>query len=122
MPKLTVGDIKQGTFIWYAGSTSLFGWNCPAVITKVDQQAQVFFVMSLDDMCEQTQAYAMNETAHSPDSRKNMRTATSEEISAFLGKQEVNLAEEISENRRALDESEKTLARFRAERDKLFPT
>lgn len=122
MSKLTVDDIKQGAFIWYSGFTLQFGWNCPAVITKVDKKAMEFFVMSLDDMRVQNQSYDIHENEHSPDSRKNMRLATHEEVHAFLNKQEANLNAEISESPRALAELEKARLHFRTERSKLFPT
>ncbi len=121
MPKLVREDIKVGAFIWYSGMTSVSGWNCPAVITKVDEEKQVFYVMSLDDMEEQSQPYDFELTKFSPTSRESMRLATLDEVDNYLGKQEEALIEKVSMTRRARVQSTLTLRRFRAVRDQLFP-
>ncbi|OGZ05947.1 MAG: hypothetical protein A2845_04055 [Candidatus Lloydbacteria bacterium RIFCSPHIGHO2_01_FULL_49_22] len=121
MAKVTAEHVKQGAFIWYSGTTSMSRWSCPAVITRVDNEARLFYVRSFDDMLEQSQAYEFDVTEHSPDSRENMRLATLEEVGVYLDKQEESLIEHVSMTRRVRKESTLTLHRFREERDKLFP-
>ena len=121
MSKLTEADITQGKFIWYSGRTSVIGWTCPAVITRVDDNAKQFYVMSLDDMLEQTQPYDFELTKHSPTSRLSMRPATLDEVDNYLGLQEEALIEKVSLTRNVRVQASITLDRFRAERAKLFP-
>ena len=75
-------DVGVGTLIWYHGRTSLGQWNCPAVICRV--RGSAFYVMSLDDMREQSQDYWTEITEHTPDSRRNMRLASVAEVDAYL--------------------------------------
>ena len=50
MTKLPIEHIKLGNLIWYSGSTSLSGWNCPAEIVEVNEEGRWFRVKSLDDL------------------------------------------------------------------------
>lgn len=121
MAKLTAEHVKQGTIIWYSGRTSMGRWSCPAMITRINDGARLFYVTSFDDMLEQSQPYEFDVTERSSDSRKNMRLATLDEAGLYLDKQEESLIEHLSMTRRVRRESSLTLHRFREVRDKLFP-
>ena len=120
MSKITREHIKQGTFIWYSGRTSCSGWNCPAVITRVSNKKHVFYVKSLDDMVEQSQAYDFEVIEHSCDSRKSMRLATPEDVVAYLNTREEELNADVPKKRREFRKSMDALHRFRDGRKELF--
>lgn len=96
-------DIKNGTIIWYGGSTSLWGWDCPAVIENVDQDMKTFQVRSLDDGAIQKQVYAFEVNENSPESRKSMRVPSKEECDNFI---KSNLSSLLSERDRLVIETE----------------
>lgn len=121
MSELTTANITKGTYIWYSGKTATSQWSCPAVITRVDDDAKVFYVKSLDDMMEQSQKYEFEVTKQSSWSRRSMRLATLDEVGVYLDKQEESLIEKVSMTRRVRHSASLTLHRFREEREKLFP-
>lgn len=83
--KLPVEHIKAGNFLWYGGTTSMFGWNCPAKIVEVKNGE--FTVMSLDDMKVQSQTYRVIKGDHEPESRLSMRAITVEEAREYMSKE-----------------------------------
>lgn len=74
--ELPIEHIVVGNYIWYGGATSMFGWDCPAKIIKVEDGE--FWVMSLDDMKEQSQAYRIEMGEHEPESRLTMRAISAD--------------------------------------------
>ena len=82
--RLPRDHIKVGNLIWYSGRTSMDGWNCPAEIVYVNEEAQVFRVKSLDDCREQRQPYSFDIGPHTPDSRCSMFVPSSEEMDLWL--------------------------------------
>lgn len=87
---LPLEHIRVGNFIWYSGSTSMFSWSCPAQIVKINEAADSFQVMSLDDMAVQDQWYSFEVREHSPESRKTMRAITPEEIKPYVKRVRLN--------------------------------
>ena len=91
--RLPVEHIKVGNFLWYGGTTSMSGWDCPAKIVAVKDGE--FTVMSLDDMKVQNQTYRIVCGPHEPESRKSMRAITETEARNYMSK-------ELAERRIAL--------------------
>lgn len=82
--KLPTEHIVVGNYIWYGGETSMMGWNCPAKIIKVEDGH--FWVMSLDDMKEQSQSYRITMCEHEPESRKSMRATSKDDAHEYMRK------------------------------------
>lgn len=76
-------DIVVGRYVWYTGYTSMFSWDCPAVIHRVDPENRVFYVTSLDDVKEQKQAYTFDVNEYSPESRLTMRPVDWDEVARY---------------------------------------
>lgn len=95
---LPVEHIKEGAFIWYSGATSMWDWDCPALIHAVDTEKQLFWVTSLDDLKKQKQAYDFELQPHSPTSRETMRAIEPEEARAYLEAARAKIPGAIAEN------------------------
>lgn len=93
-------DIKVGAFIWYSGETVMSGWDCPAVITKVDKRRKLFWVKSLDDGLDQSQSYDFDVNSNSASSRKNMRLSDAEEVGAYMRQRLKRIRENVADAER----------------------
>ena len=91
--KLPVEHIVVGNYLWYGGTTSVSGWNCPAKIVAIENNE--FTVMSLDDMKVQSQTYSIVLGEHEPASRMSMRAITKERAAEYL-------SERLATNRKHL--------------------
>lgn len=114
---LPIEHIAVGNYLWYGGSTSMFGWDCPAKIVKVEDGQ--FWVMSLDDMKVQNQAYRIEMGEHEPESRKSMRAITVEKAQEYMRermgkarKRLIDLEMDYDRNKRIAEEQ---IAAFKAE-------
>jgi hypothetical protein len=108
---LRAEHVEVGRLLWYAGLTSISGWDCPAIITRVNGQRQ-FRVRSLDDMKEQDQWYSAGCNKHSPTSRQTMRIPKPEEVRIYLEKRHALLVENIADAKADLASAEAALAHF----------
>lgn len=86
---LPIEHIQVGNFLWYSGETTMFYWDCPAQITKIE--GDQFWVMSLDDMREQSQSFDFEIGQWAPSSRKSMRPITKEEAWKYLIKRRASV-------------------------------
>ncbi len=103
--------IEVGRLLWYSGITSTSSWDCPAVITQIDEKGR-FRVRSLDDMREQDQWYEANCTKHTPSSRQSMRLVEVETIRTYLEKRRQSLLKNIQGFETALQSAKDHLERF----------
>jgi hypothetical protein len=91
--------IKEGNIIWYSGNTSTFGWDCPAVIIDVNEEARTFRVISLDDCKEQKQVYDFDVDGWTCDSRTSMHVPSDEKLAQALEEEGINFRSTgVSEN------------------------
>lgn len=97
MSNVTPKDIKAGAFIWYSGETVMSGWDCPAVITKVDKRRKLFWVKSLDDGLDQSQSYDFDVKSNSSSSRKNMRPSDADEVGAYMRQRLKRIRENVTD-------------------------
>ncbi len=104
--------IKVGRLLWYSGYTSMYSWDCPAIITHVNSKEEVFQVRSLDDMKEQSQLYRFQATEHSPLSRRGMRLSSASEVRGFLREQRSALKQQVALDKKRYDRSRKDLEHF----------
>lgn len=116
---LPESHIQPGNYIWYGGQTSMFGWDCPAMIMVVDQVTRTFTVMSLDDLKHQSQVYTFDILEHSPASRRSMRAITREEAAQYIHERIVEAANvetafsaRVAELRAAVDACKKRVDRW----------
>lgn len=116
---LMAEHVEVGRLLWYWGFTSVSGWNCPAIITQVDEKKRRFRVRSLDDMKEQDQWYDFATGKGAPTSRMTMRLATTEEVRTYLEAQLAHLREEETSAQRAHERAQKAVMDFERERSLL---
>lgn len=109
---LTAKHIKVGALLWYWGFTSTCGWDCPALITQVDEKRRRFKVRSLDDMREQNPWYSFGCTRNSDSSRQTMRVASVEEVRIYLEKRRVHLIDLVKDAKIDLSGAEFNLTHF----------
>lgn len=109
---LTAEHIKEGALLWYWGFTSIGGWDCPAIITQVNEKRRRFKVRSLDDMREQDQWYSFGCTKNSETSRQTMRVASAEEVKTYMDARRVRLTDRITNAKADVTRAESDLARF----------
>lgn len=113
MSLLKPSHIKAGALIWYSGSTSTFSWDCPAVITKVDEKKKEFWVRSLDDMRDQHQKYHFKKNLYGSGSRESMRPASREEVARYLVKQKAAWEADYMDAQDAFDTAKRNFEQFR---------
>lgn len=104
--------VEVGRLIWYTGMTSTFSWDCPAIITWVDEKRKLFRVRSLDDMREQTQEYPFRNRSEYADSRGSMRLTTPEDVDAYLAGRRIRMEESVEDAKASVASREKALAHF----------
>ena len=109
---LLAEHIKVGTLLWYQGYTSISGWNCPAIITRVDKGKKRFRVRSLDDMMEQEEWYEFSISKHSSGSRQTMRLVEAAEVKAYLEQRRPRLQQVVEEKKSSLQRAEASLEHF----------
>ncbi|MDR3548524.1 MAG: hypothetical protein P4M11_09720 [Candidatus Pacebacteria bacterium] len=118
---VTKEHVKVGTLIWYSGRTSMFEWDCPAVITQVYPRKRTFKVRSLDDMREQDQEYNFDPNDGAPDSRLSMRLSNPAEVAAYLKERHVGSKESVTDAERRLATAKAAHQLFEDELQKLSP-
>lgn len=104
--------VRLNQLLWYYGYTSMGGWDCPAVIVKVNRKKQLFRVRSLDDMRDQDQWYSFDAGKDSSSSRETMRLATQKEVKAYLEARKKRIEDKVDAARRALSETQDLLEKF----------
>ncbi len=113
--------IKVGTLLWYSGSTSMWSWDCPAIVSKVHSKTKQFQVRSLDDMKEQHQRYAIDPNKDHSSSRHNMRVTSPEEVAAYLQKRLRRSEATLDAANRELERAKENYQYFQDELKKLPP-
>ena len=104
--------LKVGQLLWYNGFTSQFSWDCPAVITEVDEHKKAFRVRSFDDMLEQTQWYDFSAEEDPSTSRKTMRLVDESKVKAYLEELRLQLQKTVTSREADLEEARSCLAHF----------
>lgn len=108
---LRAEHVEVGRLLWYSGNTSMFSWDCPAVITQVNDQRE-FRVRSLDDMKEQDHWYSSDCDKDMSPSRRTMRIPDPDDVRTYLEKQHELLVENVAEAKTDLASAEADLAYF----------
>jgi hypothetical protein len=116
---LRAKHIKIGRFFWYDGHTSMGSWDCPGVITQVDEKKMRFRIRSLDDMREQDQWYDFDVSEHSPTSRQTMRLVTRKEVRKYLKRREDRQKQVLALSRSTLVASKQGLQEFQKQKNQL---
>ncbi len=109
---LLAEHIEVGRLLWYNGFTSGGRWNCPAIITNVNNKRKRFRVRSLDDMIEQFDWYEFSISKNSPESRQTMRLVEPAEVKAYLEQRRRRLQETVEDAKASLQRTEATLGNF----------
>lgn len=111
--------IKTGRLIRFDGFTSTGGWNCPAIIVRVDRKRRRFRIRSLDDMQIQDCWYDFSLNKHAHSGRKTMRLIDTETVVTYLKGQAETLALQVKLSQTELRADRARLKHFKAERAKL---
>lgn len=109
---LLAEHIKVGQVLWYNGFTSVGHWDCPAIITRVNQSKKQFRVRSLDDMVEQDQWYPFSADKDPSGSRKTMRVVEPSEVKAYLDAQRPALVKAVEDKKASLQRAGAKLKHF----------
>ena len=110
MSTLAADTIREGAIIWFKDlMDERSAWDCPAVITDVDDSRRYFRLRPLDGTTIPHRRFHFTCGPNESDARKSMRLAKPEEVAVYLQNRRRAVSSGTNEERQTFEDGLKLL-------------